>query len=164
MSALTITGAKLREWGACADGYGWFCERYDEGATVEYGVLLSALYTDERHDWLRWLSERVWRATVERLESVDDLVQAEVDHALAVTKVAPNSASGAYSTATSSGADTIAMVAGLRGQAKAGVSGCIALCWYDGKRTRITVGYVGEDGIEADTLYRVDSAGKLVRA
>ena len=70
--------------------------------------------------------------------------------------------SGNYSKAAVQGANTIAMVAGLGGQAKAGPNGCIALCWYDGKRNRIVAGYVGEEGIEADTLYRV-ADGKLVK-
>ena len=70
--------------------------------------------------------------------------------------------SGDRSTAAVQGANTIAMVAGLGGQAKAGPNGCIALCWYDGKRNRIVAGYVGEEGIEADTLYRV-ADGKLVK-
>jgi len=70
--------------------------------------------------------------------------------------------SGDGSTAAVQGANTIAMVAGLGGQAKAGPNGCIALCWYDGKRNRIVAGYVGEEGIEADTLYRV-ADGKLVK-
>lgn len=34
---------------------------------------------------------------------------------------------------------------------------------YQG-RQRITVGYVGEDGIEAGTAYRCDEAGRLVKA
>ena len=70
--------------------------------------------------------------------------------------------SGVGSMAAVQGANTIAMVAGLGGQAKAGPNGCIALCWYDGKRNRIVAGYVGEEGIEADTLYRV-ADGKLVK-
>lgn len=71
--------------------------------------------------------------------------------------------SGYGSTAASSGQNTVAMVAGCAGRAKAGENGCIALCWHDGKRNRIVVGYVGEDGIKADTWYRVDG-GKLVEA
>jgi hypothetical protein len=69
--------------------------------------------------------------------------------------------SGDGSTAAAQGVNTIAMVAGLGGQARAGLNGCIAMCWHDGERSRIVVGYVGEEGIEADTLYRV-ADGKLV--
>jgi hypothetical protein len=71
--------------------------------------------------------------------------------------------SGNYSTAASSGYGTIAFVAGCSGMAKAGEMGCFALCYYDGKRNRTLVGYVGEDGIKADTWYRVRN-GKLVEA
>ena len=72
--------------------------------------------------------------------------------------------SGDYSSAASSGDQTIAMVAGFRGTAMAGPDGCIALAWDDGNRPRITVGYVGEDGIEPNVAYRCDADGKLVRA
>ncbi len=70
--------------------------------------------------------------------------------------------SGDGSTAASSGYGTVAFVAGIDGSAKAGDNGCIALCYYDGKRNRVLVGYVGEDGIEADTFY-VARGGKLVK-
>ena len=47
------------------------------------------------------------------------------------------------------------------GRAKAGPNGLVALVWNDGARGRMVVGYVGEDGIEADTWYVVKD-GKLV--
>ena len=72
--------------------------------------------------------------------------------------------SGDYSKAASSGEATIAMVAGQNGRAKAGPNGCVALVWHDGQRNRIAVGYVGEDGIKADTWYRLDAAGRFVEA
>jgi hypothetical protein len=55
------------------------------------------------------------------------------------------------------------MVAGCYGQAKAGINGAFALAYKDDEQMRIAVGIVGEDGILADTWYRVD-AGKLVKA
>ncbi len=105
-------------------------------------------------------------------DSLGHFVALEVARCVDETRGSPDSASGDYSTAASSGdgsaaassgADTISMVAGLRGRASSGKNGCIALCWHDGKRNRIVVGYVGEDGIKADTWYRVE-AGKLVEA
>ena len=72
--------------------------------------------------------------------------------------------SGDYSKAASSGEAPIAMVAGQNGRAKAGPNGCVALVWHDGQRNRIAVGYVGEDGIKADTWYRLDAAGRFVEA
>ena len=71
--------------------------------------------------------------------------------------------SGDYSKAEASGKQTVAMVAGCYGQAKAGINGAFALAYKDGEQMRIAVGIVGEDGILADTWYRVD-AGKLVQA
>ena len=71
--------------------------------------------------------------------------------------------SGYSSTASADGKQTVAMVAGCYGQAKAGINGAFALAYKDGEQMRIAVGIVGEDGILADTWYRVD-AGKLVQA
>jgi hypothetical protein len=72
-----------------------------------------------------------------------------------------SASSGNSSRSASSGYSTISMVAGLNGRAKAGPNGCLSLCYNDGKRPRVVTGYVGEDGIEADTWYRVKN-GKLV--
>ena len=46
-------------------------------------------------------------------------------------------------------------------KARASVTGAIVLVDWSGKRPRIVTGYPGEDGIKADTWYRVE-AGKLV--
>ena len=67
---------------------------------------------------------------------------------------------GGTATAGYSGTAT----AGDSGTATAGYSGILQIKWYDGNRYRITTGYVGEDGIEANVAYRCDDAGKFVRA
>ena len=54
-----------------------------------------------------------------------------------------------------SGKQTIAMVAGLNGKARAGINGAFALAYNDGEQIRIAVGIIGEDGILADTWYEV---------
>ena len=69
-------------------------------------------------------------------------------------------ASGYASKLSASGYASINMAAGYNSKAKAGIDGAIALVWYDGKRPRIAVGYVGEDGIKAETWYAVVD-GKL---
>ncbi|MCW1921289.1 hypothetical protein OKA05_01920 [Luteolibacter arcticus] len=72
-------------------------------------------------------------------------------------------ASGYASRLAASGNDSIAVSAGLLSRAKAGTNGAIALAWHDGTRIRVAVGYVGENGIEADTWYQVSEAGELVK-
>jgi hypothetical protein len=72
--------------------------------------------------------------------------------------------SGYYSTAASSGKNTVAMAAGLECRVKAGEDGCFASCYKDKVgRIRVLSGYVGEDGIKADTWYRI-KAGKFIEA
>jgi hypothetical protein len=64
------------------------------------------------------------------------------------------------------GKNSVIATAGFNSKAKAGENGCIALAWWDekAKRPRITVGYVGEDGVEAGKWYELDKKGKLVEA
>ena len=72
-------------------------------------------------------------------------------------------ASGNYSKLAASGDSSTLAASGYGSKAKAGENGAIALAYSDGTRPRFAVGYVGEDGIKADTWYAVDSeTGKLV--
>ena len=54
--------------------------------------------------------------------------------------------------------------AGYGGTAKTGEIGIIVCRWWDvnKERYRLAVGYVGEDGIKANTFYRANESGKLV--
>lgn len=70
-----------------------------------------------------------------------------------------SASAGAYGTA-SAGAYGTASV-GVHGFASAGYGGEIRIRWNDGSRYRLAVGYVGEDGIRANTPYKV-IGGKLV--
>ena len=72
--------------------------------------------------------------------------------------------SGGYR-ATVSGGDGATTLAGHNGTAKAGDKGIVAVKWWDTKadRFRLAVGYVGEDGIEANVPYRADANGRLVK-
>jgi hypothetical protein len=56
--------------------------------------------------------------------------------------------------------------AGEGGTATAGDRGTIVIRWYDTEnaRYRTVVGYVGEDGIEANVAYKLDNNQKLVKA
>jgi len=59
---------------------------------------------------------------------------------------------GRYGTAT----------AGYLGTASAGYGGIIQIRWSDGTRYRIATAYVGENGIKANVLYRLDNRGQFV--
>jgi len=67
---------------------------------------------------------------------------------------------GDYGTATAGDYGTA--TAGYRGTATAGEGGTISVMWWDGRRRRIVLGYVGEDGIEAGAKYCVVE-GKLTK-
>jgi len=72
-------------------------------------------------------------------------------------------ASGDGSKLAASGDGSNLAASGNGSRAKAGKNGAIALAYHDGKRGRFAVGYVGEDGIKADTWYKADATtGKLV--
>ena len=74
-------------------------------------------------------------------------------------------ATGEYGHATATGYGGRAMetgkygvaIAGHNGAAKADASGCVAVLYWDweSERPRIAVGYVGENGIKANTWYCV---------
>jgi len=72
-------------------------------------------------------------------------------------------ASGYSSKLAASGYSSTLAASGYSSKAKAGTNGAIALAYYDGSRPRFAVGYVGEDGVKADTWYAADAkTGKLV--
>ena len=64
---------------------------------------------------------------------------------------------------TATAGDWGTATAGDWGTATAGDEGEIRIRWWDGRRYRLAVGYTGEDGIKANTPYRVVD-GVLVEA
>ena len=68
-------------------------------------------------------------------------------------------ASGDYSNLAASGKNSICMAAGYVSTAQVGENGVIVLPYYDGIRTRVAVGYVGENGIEPNVEYKVNNNG-----
>jgi hypothetical protein len=70
---------------------------------------------------------------------------------------------GNWANAATTGKDATAACIGYDGKAKAGEGGAIVIAYFDGKRKRLALGYVGEGGIKADTWYRVRD-GVLVEA
>ena len=74
--------------------------------------------------------------------------------------------SGDSARIAATGEKAVIACAGRGTKAKAGPDGVIALSWFDetADRPRISVAYVGEDGIKPDTFYRLDEAGAFVEA
>ncbi len=65
---------------------------------------------------------------------------------------------------TATGEKAVIACAGQGSKAKAGPGGAIALTWFDeaAGRPRISVAYVGENDIKADTWYALDDSGAFV--
>ena len=68
-------------------------------------------------------------------------------------------ASGDGSKLVASGKNSICMAAGYVSTAQVGENGVIVLPYYDGIRTRVAVGYVGENDIEPNVEYKVNNNG-----
>jgi hypothetical protein len=63
---------------------------------------------------------------------------------------------------TATAGDWGTATAGDEGTATAGDGGTLIIRWWDGQRYRLSVGYVGENGIEANKAYRLDGQGAFV--
>jgi len=74
------------------------------------------------------------------------------------------SATAGYQGSATAG-DRGSATAGDRGSARASSSGVIVIHWYDSKigRTRLVVGYVGEDGLKANTWYCLDEDHQFIQ-
>ena len=73
------------------------------------------------------------------------------NHGTSTSGYKGSSTSGNWGTSTS----------GRGGTSTAGDRGTLIITWYDGSRYRRAVGYVGEDGLKPDTLYRVNGRGEF---
>ncbi|MBJ7586964.1 hypothetical protein JG790_15285 [Citrobacter freundii] len=71
--------------------------------------------------------------------------------------------SGYNARITASGKGSVVACAGSIERIVLGEGGCASVPWHDGKRTRIAVAYVGENGIEANTPYYVNDEGQFVK-
>ena len=69
---------------------------------------------------------------------------------------------GKWGTATAGDGGTA--TAGYGGTATAGDKGTLIIRRWDGKRYRTVVGYIGENGLEPNTPYKLNDAGEFVKA
>jgi hypothetical protein len=70
------------------------------------------------------------------------------------------SISGDVGTSTSGDGGT--STSGDRGTSTSGIGGAIVIRWHDGARWRLSVGYIGENGLKPNTPYKLDSEGAFV--
>ena len=111
------------------------------------------------------------RGTVVFCGKRDDAVKMVAARAPTGTIIVAGTATAGYAgTATAGYAGTATAgyagtaTAGNYGTATAGEAGILTLRWWDGKRYRIGVFYVGEDGVLPNTKYKLNDQGKLVKA
>ncbi|WP_430488196.1 hypothetical protein ACQR7C_15585 [Salmonella enterica] len=71
--------------------------------------------------------------------------------------------SGSYPRITATGNGSVVACASDIECIVLGEGGCASVPWHDGKRIRIAVAYVGENGIEANTPYYVNNKGQFTR-
>ncbi|QNI37489.1 hypothetical protein [Edaphobacter albus] len=91
------------------------------------------------------------RGYAARSSAAGDFAKAHTEDDFSMASVA-----GDHGSALSSGECSIAMAAGVGCKVQAGERGVFATCYYaPGNVLRILVGYVGENGIKADTPYRI---------
>lgn len=97
----------------------------------------------------------------------------EHSHAIAAGESSKASATGLSgkavtleyaSPASGTGIRGVGCCLGQNGHARAGYSGSIILTYWDGGRNRHVIGYVGENGIKANTWYTLDKNYQLEEA
>ena len=105
--------------------------------------------------------------TVSAELKLPEFITAAINYLMAVCKIdhsAQIGSSGDYAKIEASGENSVALDAGLNGNIKSGTNGCMALTrWVESEsRYRVTVAYVGENGIKADTWYMLNADGEFV--
>ncbi len=85
------------------------------------------------------------------------------DYGTATTGCNGTAIAGDYGTAITGGFG--AAIVGYKGSVMAGIEGMISIYWWDGKinRKRSVTGYIRENGIEPNVLYKCNENGELVK-
>ena len=173
---MQITKQKLADWSACRDGVRWFLEKFPQGA--HFREVHEAMRVDRRYSDADWLIERVFAnldtaAKVGEIATMAGADKAKIaeqakqtalqDGCAATTGNWANAATtGEGANAATTGKQAIACCLGLESTASAGEDGAIVLTYFDGKRPRLVVGYVGEDGIDPGVTYKLDDNHRFV--
>ncbi|EJW5532097.1 hypothetical protein OCI16_001881 [Salmonella enterica] len=172
-----IDKSQVKAWHACSEGYRWFLDKFPQGGT--YADVHDALIADKRYDDARGLVDQMYRTFLDSAEfiqaetAVTDKMVGEltsmkhpsdqVEGENSSGDDARIGSSGNYARITATGNGSVVACAGSVERIVLGENGCASVPWHDGKRIRIAVAYVGENGIEANIPYYVNDEGQFVR-
>ena len=163
-----ITGALLTEWNACKSGLTAFTQQFPQGAT--YADVINRGYELKLYSDTQWLTQQVWTRWLEKpglceVEVAADCALIETATAQGAETVSANrsrlAASGNGSTLAASGYGSTLAASGYGSKFILGENGCAAIAYWDGKRTRFAIAYVGEN-VEAGKWYRANERGEFV--
>jgi hypothetical protein len=86
------------------------------------------------------------------------------DEVIAVLQADPRAAGRAVIYGRASAGRYGTAVTGYGGTAASGFDGILMIHWYNQFRKRIAIGYIGENGLEPNTPYKLDANGNFVKA
>ena len=183
---MQITKEQVKAWHACTDGFRWFLDKFPQGGA--YADVHGALIADKRFDDARWLVDKMYRTHLDKPEFIQSETAATDKMVVELNSMEHPSdqvdgenssgddaqigssgddarigSSGDDAQITASGKGSVVAYAGSIERIVLGEGGCVSVPWHDGKRTRIAVAYVGENGIEANTPYYVNDEGQFVK-
>ncbi|EIR3633115.1 hypothetical protein LW683_000828 [Salmonella enterica] len=188
---MQITKEQVKSWHACTDGFRWFLDKSPQGGA--YADVHGALIADKRFDDARWLVDKMYRTHLDKAEFIqaetaatDKMVgeltssgddaqigssgdDAQIGSSGYNAQIGSSGddarigSSGYNARITASGKNSVVACAGSIERIVLGENGCTSVPWHDGKRIRIAVAYVGENGIEANTPYYVNDEGQFVK-
>ncbi|EAZ8102193.1 hypothetical protein H0B68_002867 [Salmonella enterica] len=170
---MQITKEQVKSWHACTDGFRWFLDKFPQGGA--YADVHGALIADKRFDDARWLVDKMYRTHLDKAEFIQaetaatDKMVGELTSSGDDARIGSSGddarigSSGYNARITASGKNSVVACAGSIERIVLGENGCTSVPWHDGKRIRIAVAYVGENGIEANTPYYVNDEGQFVK-
>ncbi|EBC5635250.1 hypothetical protein HXQ10_001377 [Salmonella enterica] len=188
---MQITKEQVKSWHACTDGFRWFLDKSPQGGA--YADVHGALIADKRFDDARWLVDKMYRTHLDKAEFIQaetaatDKMVGELTSSGDDARIGSSGddarigssgynaqigssgddarigSSGYNARITASGKNSVVACAGSIERIVLGENGCTSVPWHDGKRIRIAVAYVGENGIEANTPYYVNDEGQFVK-
>ena len=144
-----ITKETLEKWNACTEGYKKFNELFPEGAYLQDA---SENFNElGLHDYTSWL----WSKCKRDKDYVDQTSVTAGDRGTASAGEYGTASAGDWGNASAGDWGTAS--AGDHGTASAGDYGAIVIEYHDGQNFRKKVGAIGENGLKANTFYRIEN-------